>query len=472
MSAPTVIEGNSVRFSHPVVSSTNLALPRSTEDLLTVPEEEESHSKRDSAATDDTELEPLPAFSQHNSHLQIIRPKQIFRYSCQSVAVDGSRENFSAFKNRLDGHNSRADRGSVFDMPTTNDAPISRISVMDRPPSLQYIARSGTINLDNEIRRQSKSIPEDDREVQEHRQQALSSLEGLTAETVPSRYVLAIVPRTDLPITAVQLSSDRVPSSLLPGGLPQEHPARYRPRTFAAPSTADAFQAYSSLLATEGQGSSNIEQVPEEQLDFTAFDSVAEPAAHHSRHYQHVESAIFDEAAARPFQLPTQASRAKAKAPLQTPAERTYYMPPTPPSSDGKSTPEPIKAILRKPVTPPQAKARLSKPLPDTPGPSKRASEPGTPLKMTDNGYPTLTPHPSKRFSAQPRYQHRYVNDVEAKYKKEQQMRKLKKSRVANDDAYPNALRKPASEGSLAKKAKTEAKAAQIDGGLKKLMLL
>lgn len=469
-------ERNTVRFSHPVVSSTILPAPKSSPALLGVAESAEKdgeRSRRTSNATDDS----VPTSSQRDSGPQPVRPKSIWRWSAQSVTTDGLRESYSDFKNRLDGHRPRADRQSN----------------ADRPPSLQFIPRMPTIKLHDDEIIQTKSAVKEAAEIEKHRSDALNSLEGFAPQSTQDRYVLAILPKNDLPITAVQISSDQYPLSLIPGGVQQTRPAMQRSHTFSGlasteqiyqaytpssspPMCADANQPSATKLSAKRKGKMATHFESEELLDLPKFDTAADPDfnARHSLHYRNVESGVFDDMAVTPVKLHAPTPSSFHNSEPQIIAESSFLLSPTPPSSTEKTKQAPVKAdrkkvIPRKLVLAHTPVANVSKPLPPTPGP-RSSSKHVTPISMNANGYPNITAHPSKRFSAEPKYQHRSVDAVEAKYIKERPKKSKKPktvSKTSKSDVGPNKLKKKSlTEQDSQKLAELNA----LDDQLKKLM--
>lgn len=459
---PPTVERNTVRFSHPVVSGSVLSAGQSTPVLLSIPEyrdKDEDRSNRSSVGTEDS-MESSFLSSQNDNDPPPVRPKSIWRWSAQSVTADGSRESFSDFKNRLDGHMPRSDRQN------------------DRPPSLQFIPRVGTIKLPGSEPPATKSSVQAAEAIEKHRSDALSSLEGLPLQATRDCYVLAIVPRKDLPTTAVQISSDQYPSSLIPGGLTQPRPGMTRPHTFAATSTDHIYQPYSpsasppTELSQKKQGKVAIK----EPFELPSFDNLAGPYfnARHSQNCKKVESGVLDPSSVTQVHVSAQTSRSASKSGPALDPKSSFLLTPSPPSSDEERH-TPLKQANRKTVIMGRPSvvtipaARSSKPLPETPDATTfKTSNPVSPIEMNANGFPTIMPHPSKRFSANAKYQRRSVDPVEAKYLRDHPNKAKKSTKGSKSDSgQSNKLKKSVSE--LEKKRLAELNVMDIQ--LRKLMI-
>lgn len=392
-------EKSRVRFSHPAVSQEILSTIPSSPSLLPLPESDDENAqnnKRASGASDTSFESP----SSRDGSFPSVRPKDLYLYSAQSVTTDGHRESYADFKQRLDGHKRRADRLSS-----------------QRPPSLSFIPRTGTIKLDEYDTPQFRSSVKA-AEAEKHRSDALSRLEGKTPPKTEDRYVLAILPRADMPSTAVPVSSDAHPSNLIPGSS-QTRPTLQRPHTFSG----QTFQPYSPSDISKGVSTKRRDKMAtmhdEEPVDAHMFDTQDAAGFHsrHSQHYRRVESCEFDE--------PTKSHSRSLSRPSeqrQSQSQATFLLSPSPPpskdSDEAVRKAEHRKLVVRKPVLVDIPAANSAKTLLPTPK-ATSASKSVKPIAMNTNGYPNLFPHPSKRYSATATYAVRTVDSVEAKYMKE-----------------------------------------------------
>jgi hypothetical protein len=335
-----------------------------------------------------------------------IRPKTIWRDSGHFRTVDGELTSFSEFKARLDGHPFSPVEGPeeepvsrVPEHPPTLDfiLPVGTLNIDDepvlrtpeRPPTLDFIPTVGTFSIDDEPVFQTDTRAE----VERNRNRAFDMLQG--------GGVLAVVPAEDVPESAVPVLSRQYPPALTPAQYPQALVPGVEQRPFSFPAALTEKQIYKAYQP-QANIAASFSKAPESRLEVPHLrqgprprtPSFSNEVTQHKAHYARVESGIF---------------------------EATDIPQPSAPA---------VPKIARKPLTPPKDKPAgnllVPKVRPGTPRPVQKQPESKVPVptKMNSNRYPIIDPNNTKRFSAEAKYQRRSVNDVEAKFQREQATKK------------------------------------------------
>ncbi|KAK3696161.1 hypothetical protein LTR37_018132 [Vermiconidia calcicola] len=468
---------DNVRFAHPTVKSVRPRTP-SVFDMLM--DTDDSKSIASYQTSDDPSTSKTSLVDEDGNATSPLRPKNIWRNSGHEVT-------FNQFKDKLDGHK----RHSVVGYPVTEyeaaeyrspayrapeyqatDYPVAPVTPVtekrktitsDRAPSLQYIPRIAAINLDDPV---LPAQPAQSSSVQKNRKNAYEMLDS------GDGYVLAVMPKDDLPASAVTVLSKDYPSTLKPNQLPPSlAPARPSARPFSFPSSITKEQKYTAFAPMQatldsGNAANASSAAPERKVQIAADADVQvdfdrsklktpnfDDMIQHKSNYARVESGIFDDAVI-PDLNPTPAAAPPSKKIFKsdgtflesstlprTPDVSSTKLPkmsgalPSPEASASRPEPSTLQSVMKhnfvstpnvratKPLpTTPAAAPRLR---PDTPAPTrpamrKRDSTVPAPTKMNDNGYPVVNPVDASRFSTTAAYQRRSMNEVEAKYIREQ----------------------------------------------------
>ena len=497
---------DSVRFSHPAVQNVIVPpVPTTASDVESVRPDVTDRSSNRTSGTSNAQTNS----SEYDSSAPTpIRPKTIWRNSNQFNAQNGSVTDFEDFKARLDGHKVRSEATS---------APYQQQNAESPPPSLQFIPRMADIILDEPTLQipPSGNVPI---YIQKNRDEALRLLE--------TGGVLAVMPKDDVPNSAVPVLSKQYPAALTPKQYPQalvpgttsaDQP-KVRPVSLpAALHPKPEFQAFnpqdfarfnpeveygydpSAPSSESSEGKATAQGITRKPLGVSRAKTPDSFATNGQlrNHYSRVESGVFDAPVMpvpRPVNPTPPSEFSRNSRGASQDIGRTFLEPPTPAPMPSAQPPVQEIKMTREELTHHKSASSANvkqKPLPPTPAVRAEAFAKDNfpiPHKMNDNGFPVASLRDVKKtYSTEPKYQRRSINDVEAKYRRETGLTKVAKpvkdKKVAKLEKEKAKLEKKIvkEQGKQAKKEQKQAKAKaldpdllkkqkQIDDGVKKLM--
>ena len=460
------------RWSHPAVQEvvpprtpmTATTLSSDIQDWETI-----SNSSRSRPQTTDTLSSSLAAADGEGT----IRPKTLFMQYSQSVTIDGEREIWSEFRDRLDGHKPRSDRR----LPISDLEPEQKVrKQQERRSNLPYLAKASRLNPDA-ISNPSLEDFNEALRIHQAREEALRLLESSEPET-PQGYVEAWVPKEAL----------EHPISLVPGSNRNPRLVENRHTWSGAQGEARKYVAFTPVATTppmpkipekKDKGKRAADSGIQIALDDARSATPSTSNRRHRQHYERVESGIFNDAPvlrpvpsdpslqfpyvdSTPLTLGTRAPDAAIPSSLQGPtvAQRHVKRKPLEPK------PDTMKSL------PPTPAAQSLRRLTPAENPSKESLAP-TPLKMTDNGYPIFLRDAIRKYSAQPKYERRSVNEVEAKYLRQKAAKegKLDKKTPKEEKPDKKTVKQEKKIADMKGKVAKMEEARQVGESLKKLMM-
>ncbi|KAK5174953.1 uncharacterized protein LTR77_000089 [Saxophila tyrrhenica] len=387
------VSHESVRFSHPAVNSVRPITPMS----ISVADKEDAASFRSSPPSDEDSPPSSRTSLVDDKHL---RPTHVWRHSSAFNTADGERTSYHDFKNRLDGHkppSSGPKHASV--EPDTIQVEPKKVSAA--PPSLQFITSVGEFTIANEPVFSEDAVFDVDEptHVEKNRESTFNKLKSGNA-----------VPVTETPHPAVLLPA-QYPQALYPGQRPFSLPTTTGEKTqYTAYKVAPTIAA---VMSEKAQGKQPAANVRPPTPDFEPI------LPDHRRHYARVESGIFDDLnTAELLNNPPPLAAAPPKA--KNIPRRQTQLKHEPQQATSSTTPGPSKP------------RKQSKPLPPTPH------------KMNSNRYPMIDPATARTYSAEPQYQRRSVDWLEAKFRREQAAKTGKSSEVGTSSAIGKEEQAPA----------------------------
>jgi len=366
--------------------------------------------------------EPSPTAADFAGQVQ---PNLIIRRSGVSLEADSSA--VASLINKIDGVRLSVQKSDLDSLPSQlRLSPSSDIS-------LPFIAKLAALSVDCEAE-QPQAVA--GAPAEEHRKNALAALEGAPAsvpakaaspERVPSilQATRPVVLRKPLSHKKHLTTGDvatlgNMKQIYLPysGAFnPYDEPVPVASAKKLGKQPAD--KKVQAALEEATAGSSSRDSIP----DFAGTNS-------HKLHYERIESGIIDGDC-----IPVFADDAEHRAHYTRVESGVFDNEPAVPSSASPSGKQHKPAqIKRKAVSKSSSKPTVvinyNKPLPATPAlGSPRRLTPQV-IAMNDSGFPIVAAS-SSAFHAQPKYQRRSVNDVEAKFKREQAKKVAKKQVVA-----------------------------------------
>lgn len=476
----------SFRFSHPTVNSVRPVTPMSISSADLLNETETGGRSRSGSKTSVQTASSVGSIPGPDSQLPPLRPKDIWRNSDQFNTPDGERASFGDFKARLDGHK-------------LSSSSLASMNKHERAPSLQFIARTSTIKLD-EPARKPKAAADEAAEIRKARSDALNLLDTPAPQSAQhqqdksGKMVVAVMPLADMPASAIRVPSGQFPATLLPKQYPvgltpgsnsqSARPPMQRPHTVAAPSIYKPYTpyvAYNPRVSDASVADALPVQAPfvpsEKKLGKMAgrpkTPDIFATEVPHRQHYSRVESGVFEPVPAIPSQPAEKGEIGRTFLDSPTPPQQ-----PSPPAASSRLAPPAQttkQAIPRKPVSTPNLRA--SKPLPPAPPmPAVRpplvhgATLAPEPHRMNSNRYPFFK-NPGANVSTDSVYKRRSIDPVEAKFKKEEAVKTAKQAKIDAKNAKKQEKIIKKQEKAAGKLKKRQDQVAEMDKAVGKLGL-